>query len=268
MLDGSALTIENGNLIYAGDGMAMTLTREKPAAAEAAPIDESATMDRYMGVWTAVRVTAEDVTIPAESADMAGDTLTIHGETCDLLLSGSLIDALPCRMDGSTLLISILDGEFPATLRADGTLAFELDDMLIWYERTGDAPEAQAAAVEAPTEAPVEAPAEAPVEGMLETRFIMTDADMNGYNMTAEALGGYEYSLVFHEDGTVDFVMAGTAIPMLTWTYGKVPAGDGSETDGMIIDFSGQPLNVAFTETGLDMDYFGTMLMHFVADAQ
>lgn len=144
---------------------------------------------------------------------MGGDTLTIDGDACDLVLSGSLIDALPCRMDGSTLLISILDGEFPATLRMDGTLAFELDEMLIWYERVGDTP-AQ------PTVAPTDAPAAPEAQGggtglnaIAEIRFVMTDADMNGYSMTPEMLGGYEYSLVFHEDGTVDFVMAGTAIP-------------------------------------------------------
>ena len=275
MLDDAALAIEDGNLIYAQNGMVMTLSREKPQAAEAAPIDESATIDSFKGVWTAVRVTADGATIPAESADMGGDTLTIYGDSCDLLLSGSLIDALPCRMDGSTLLISILDGEFPATIHTDGTLAFELDEMLIWYERAGDTPARPDTPAEQPTEAPTDAPsAPAGQDGVTdltaiaEIRFIMTDADMNGYNMTPEALGGYEYSLVFHADGTVDFVMAGTAIPMLKWAYGKVPAADGSEIDGVIIDFSGQPLNVAPTDKGIDRDYFGTMQMHFAPEAQ
>lgn len=199
---------------------------------------------------------------------MGGDTLTIDDDACDLVLSGSLIDALPCRMDGSTLLISILDGEFPATIHTDGTLAFELDEMLIWYERVGDTP-AQ------PTVAPTDAPAAPEAQGggtglnaIAEIRFVMTYADMNGYSMTPEMLGGYEYSLVFHENGTVDFVMAGTAIPPLKWTYGKTPAANGSEVDGITIDFSGQPLNVAFTDKGLDMDYFGSMLMHFVPEEQ
>jgi len=271
MLDGAALAIEDGNLIYAQDGMVMTLSREKPQAAEAAPIDESATIDSFKGAWTAVRVTADGTTIPAESADMGGDTLTIYGDSCDLLLSGSLIDALPCRMDGSTLLISILDGEFPATIRADGTLAFELDDMLIWYERAGGAPAQPEVPVEAPTDAP-SAPAGqdglTDLTAIAEKRFVMTDADMNGFNMTPEALGGYEYSLVFHSDGTADFVMAGTPIPLLKWTYGKVTAADGSEADGLIIDFSGQALNVVPTDKGLDMDYFGTMQMHFAPEGQ
>ena len=275
MLDGAALTLENAHLLFAQDGMVMTLSREKPEAVEA-PIDESTTLDSYRGVWNAVRVTADSTTIPAESADMGGDTLTIYGDSCDMTLSGMTLDALPCRMDGSTLLISILDGESAATIRADGTLAFELDDMLIWYERVSDAPERLAVPAEQPTEQPTDAPTEQPTEvpatpqdgltAIAEKRFVMTDADMNGFSMTPEALGGYEYSLVFHEDGTVDFIMAGTAIPLLKWSYGKVTAADGSEADGIIIDFSGQVLNVVPTDKGLDMDYFGTMLMHFVLE--
>lgn len=76
-----------------------------------------------------------------------------------------------------------------------------------------------------------------------------------------------EYSIEFHEDGTVDFVIAGTALPTLKWAYGKVPA-NGGEIDGMIFDFSGQPLNVVPTETGFDVDYFGSMLMHFAPEAR
>ena len=278
-LDGAALAIEDNQLIYAQDGMVMTLSHEKPEAAEAAPIDESATLDSFKGMWTAVKVTADGSTIPAESADMGGDTLTIYGDSCDLLLSGSLIDALPCRMDGSALLISILGGEFPATIRTDGTLAFELDDMMIWYERAGDAPAQPKApddqATERPSEAPAEQSANSPaasqdgltdLTAIAEIRFVMSDADMNGYNMTPEALGGYEYSLVFHENGTVDFIMADMVLPTLKYAYGKVSAADGGEIDGIIIDFSGQPLNVAPTEKGLDLDYFGTMLMHFVPE--
>ena len=275
-LDGAVLTLEDDSLLYAEDGMTMTLCREKPQDAEIAPADESAALDGYRGVWTAVKVTADGATIPAEAAGMAGDTLTFYGDTCDMIVSGMPLDGLSCRMDGSAMRVSILGGESVATLRTDGTLAFELDGTLIWFERTGDAPEK----AETPAAPPVEAPAEPEVTpetdalqggqtdpaAITETRFVMTDTDMNGYNMTAEMLGGCEYSLVFHANGTVDFVMADMVLPTLKYAYGKVPAADGSEIDGIIIDFSGQPLNVAPTEKGLDLDYFGTMLMHFAPE--
>ena len=73
---------------------------------------------------------------------MAGDTLVIYGTTCDLTLHGTTLDGLSCRMDNFTLLISILNGETAVTLREDGTLSLEMSDLTLWYERTGDAPEA------------------------------------------------------------------------------------------------------------------------------
>ena len=82
------------------------------------------------------------MTLPAEAAEMAGDTLVIYGDTCDLTLQGMTLDGLSCRMDGFALLISILDGEAAVTLREDGTLCLEMSDVTLWYERTGDAPEA------------------------------------------------------------------------------------------------------------------------------
>ena len=86
--------------------------------------------------------------------------------------------------------------------------------------------------------------------------------NVQGSNMTAAMLGGYEYSVLLHEDGTVKFVMAGADIPGLTWVYGKVPT-DAGELDGVILDYYGQALYLVPTEKGFDMDYFGSMLMHF-----
>ena len=132
---------------------------------------------------------------------MAGDTLVIYGTTCDLTLHGTTLDGLSCRMDNFTLLISILNGETAVTLREDGTLSLEMSDLTLWYERTGDAPEAAAE----PTAEfnPAVTPEPAAAEIMLEKKYVMTDADVSGYNMTAAQLGNYEYSLLFHEDGTV-----------------------------------------------------------------
>ena len=132
-------------LVVSEDGMTMTLSREKPEAS-AAPIpviDESATIDDLKGVWTLARVTMDGVTLPAEAAEMAGDTLVVYGDSCDLTLQGMTLDGLTCSMDGCALLISILDGEAAATLREDGTLCLEMSDVTLWYERTGDAPEAR-----------------------------------------------------------------------------------------------------------------------------
>ena len=218
----------------------------------------------------------DGVTLPAEAAEMAGDTLVVYGDACDLTLQGMTMDGLTCSMDGYALLISILDGEAAATLREDGTLCLEMSDVTLWYERTGDAPEASVAesipevtAKPVPETTPelaaVPEPAAGGAEVMIGKKYVMTDADVNGYNMTAAQMGNFEYSILLQEDGTVTFVMAGSAIPGLTWAYGRIPTEAG-EVDGVIIDYYTQALNLAPTEKGFDMDYFGSMLMHFAPE--
>ena len=170
-------------------------------------------------------------------------------------------------MDGCALLISILDGEAAATLREDGTLCLEMSDVTLWYERTGDAPEITAEPVPEVTSEPaaMPEPAASGAEAMIGKKYVMTDADVNGYNMTAAQMGNLEYSILLQEDGTVTFVMAGSDIPGLTWAYGRIPTEAG-ETDGIVIDYYTQALNLAPTEKGFDMDYFGSMLMHFAPE--
>lgn len=270
MADGVGFALQDGMLVVSEDGMIMTLSREKPEASAASIpiIDESATIDDLKGVWTLARVMADGMTLPAEAAEMAGDTLVIYGDTCDLTLQGMTMDGLSCRMDDFTLLISILDGETAATLRDDGTLCLEMSDATFWYERTGDAPETPTAEpVPETTSEPatIPEPAASGAEVMIGKKYVMTDADVNGYNMTAAQMGDFEYSILLQEDGAVTFVMAGSDIPGLTWAYGRIPTEAG-EVDGVVIDYYTQALNLVPTEKGFDMDYFGSMLMHFVPE--
>ena len=270
MADGVGIALQEGMLVVSEDGMTMTLSREKPEAS-AAPIpviDESATIDDLKGVWTLAHVTMDGVTLAAGAAEMAGDTLVVYGDTCDLTLQGMTLDGLTCRMDGYALLISILDGESAGTLREDGTLCLEMSDVTLWYERTGDAPEAPAAEpVPETTSEPatMPEPAAGGAEVMIGKKYVMTDADVNGYNMTAAQMGNFEYSILLQEDGAVTFVMAGSDIPGLTWAYGRIPTEAG-EVDGVVIDYYTQALNLVPTEKGFDMDYFGSMLMHFAPE--
>ena len=270
MADGVGFALQDGMLVVSEGGMIMTLSREKPEASAASipVIDESATIDDLKGVWTLARVMADGMTLPAEAAEMAGDTLVIYGDTCDMTLQGMTMDGLSCRMDDFTLLISILDGEAAVTLREDGTLCLEMSDAAFWYERTGDAPEIPTAEpVPEATSEPVAIPepAASGAEVMIGKKYVMTDADVNGYNMTAAQMGDFEYSILLQEDGAVTFVMAGSDIPGLTWAYGRIPTEAG-EVDGVVIDYYTQALNLVPTEKGFDMDYFGSMLMHFVPE--
>lgn len=267
--DGVSFALQDSMLVVSEDGMTMTLSREKPEASAASipVIDESATIDDLKGVWALAHVTMDGVTLPAEAAEMAGDTLAVYGDSCDLTLQGMTLDGLTCSMDGYALLISILDGEAAATLREDGTLCLEMSDVTLWYERTGDAPEITAEPVPEATSEPaaMPEPAASGAEAMIGKKYVMTDADVNGCNMTAAQMGNLEYSILLQEDGTVTFVMAGSDIPGLTWAYGRIPTEAG-EADGIVIDYYTQALNLVPTEKGFDMDYFGSMLMHFAPE--
>ena len=267
--DGVSFALQDSMLVVSEDGMTMTLSREKPEASAASipVIDESATIDDLKGVWALAHVTMDGVTLPAEAAEMAGDTLVVYGDSCDLTLQGMTLDGLTCGMDGYALLISILDGEAAATLREDGTLCLEMSDVTLWYERTGDAPEITAEPVPESTSEPaaMPEPAASGAEAMIGKKYVMTDADVNGCNMTAAQMGNLEYSILLQEDGAVTFVMAGSDIPGLTWAYGRIPTEAG-EADGIVIDYYTQALNLAPTEKGFDMDYFGSMLMHFAPE--
>ena len=263
-------TLQDGELVLSDDGVLIRMNREKPETdVSVSAINENATIDDFIGVWTLVRVTTDGMTLPAEAAEMAGDTLTIYGDTCDLTMQGMTLDGLPCRMEGYSLLVSIIEGDASITLREDGTLILESVDIALQYERAGDTPEAPAApageATPEPTAEPAHEPAVTGAEIMLENKYVLIDADVNGYNMTAAMLGNYEYSVLLHQDGTVDFVMAGADIPGLVWTYGKVPT-DAGELDGVIIDYYGQPLYLVPTDSGFDMDYFDSMRMHFAPE--
>ena len=267
--DGVSFALQDSMLVVSEDGMTMTLSREKPEASAASipVIDESATIDDLKGVWALAHVTMDGITLPAEAAEMAGDTLVVYGDSCDLTLQGMTLDGLTCSMDGYALLISILDGEAAATLREDGTLCLEMSDVTLWYERTGDAPEITAEPVPEATSEPaaMPEPAASGAEAMIGKKYVMTDADVNGCNMTAAQMGNLEYSILLREDGTVTFVMAGSDIPGLTWAYGRIPTEAG-EADGIVIDYYTQALNLVPTEKGFDMDYFGSMLMHFAPE--
>ena len=98
----------------------------------------------------------------------------------------------------------------------------------------------------------------------LEKKYICISADVSGYTMDGSMLGG-EYSMTFHADGTMDFVMVGTSIPGLGWTQGTVQT-DAGEATAFLVDYYGSILEAVCTEEGFDMNYFDSMLMHFVPE--
>ena len=103
-------------------------------------------------------------------------------------------------------------------------------------------------------------------EACLERKYICTTADVSGFTMDASSLGS-EYSVIFHGDGTAEFILSGQVVPGLTWTMEKVETDNGEADAFVIIYFDGTPLNFVITESGFDLDFFGSMLMHLEPEA-
>ena len=51
----------------------------------------------------------------------------------------------------------------------------------------------------------------------------------------------------------------------MTWGMGQVALGL-EQVDAFVINFYGQMLNAVLTDAGFDMDYYGTMVLHFVPE--
>ena len=247
-------TAENGLLVLAEAGYVMTFSREKPDGAAAVPDTDGETQpadisDEYLGVWYGLSMEMEGDVLQFAELGMEV-TITIHaGGTAEMNMDGE-VDIAPCAMVDGALMVDTMTGTIE-----NGELLLNDEGVLLRLNR--EQPEAAAPALE-----PEPEPAATGAGIISEIKFVLTDANVQGSNMTAAMLGGYEYSVLLHEDGTVKFVMAGADIPGLTWVYGKVPT-DAGELDGVILDYYGQALYLVPTEKGFDMDYFGSMLMHF-----
>lgn len=132
---------------------------------------------------------------------------------------------------------------------AGGYMIFSQDETAQWDPSLLETPAAPAAP------AASDAPA-APAGSILtDVKYVCTSFTSAGFTMDAVNLGA-EYALVFHVSGTVDFTVAGFTAPGLACTIGA----DGSCT----IDYYGSPISCIPTDAGVDLDYFGSMTLHFV----
>ena len=253
-MQGATMTIlEDGTLCIDEDGARMFFARDDAAApagpeAPAEPVapvgDEGAA---FFGTWYGTSMEMDGSTISMADFGMTM-VLTLNADGTATMSDGEEEDASAwaisdgvASMQGATM-----------TILEDGTLCIDEDGARMFFSRDAAA---------APAEP--EAPAAPDALQRTEVRFIMDSAEVQGYTMSAEMMGGLEYSLVFHEDGTVDFVMAGTAIPGLKWTQQTIETESGA-AEAYVIDYYGNPLNAVLTDVGFDMNYFDSMLIHFI----
>ena len=268
LLEDDTLCVEEdgAKLIFTRDGTPAVSTITEPEVNE--PIGNEPVSDElsaYVGSWHACYLL---------TGGMAGDPRSDFGLDIALELNadgtGSLIfgeaeegiwyqdesgfvyfgeggdyDMPLVLLEGGFLCYGSMDGDGNAL---GGYIMFSQDPAAAWTLESESAP----------TSTEPTAGTDSSAEERLERKYICVNADVSGYTMDASLLGG-EYSMTFHANGTMDFVMVGTLIPNLSWTQGE---------GAYVIDYYGTPLEATLTEEGFDLNYFDSMLMHFTAEKE
>ena len=94
---------------------------------------------------------------------------------------------------------------------------------------------------------------DAPTFDYLNTKFVCTQFSSSGTTLDASMLGA-EYAVFFRETGTADLTLAGYTIENLPYTI--------DENVTYVINYYGAFFSCVPTETGFDVDYYGTMTLH------
>ena len=290
IVDGlSCILLDDGTLCVEEDGAKLIFVRDgattepavtepevnEPAPAEPVPDELSA----YVGSWHACYLMTGGMTGDPRSEFGLDIALELNADGTGSLIfgepeqgvwyqdengyvyfgeGGEAPDMPLSLLEDGFLCYGSMDGDGNAL---GGYILFSQDPGAVWAAEI----EAEPAATEVPfvpTE-PVAVPEGSDLE-RLERKYVCVSAEVSGYTMDASMLGG-EYSLTFHADGTVDFVMVGTSVPGLTWTQGTVMT-DAGEAEAFIVDYYGNTLEAVCTEQGFDLNYFDSMLMHFEAE--
>jgi len=280
LLDGMPLVLnDEGCLVMEEDGSRMVFTQGEVAPGEAP--SEIEQWLALMALMESVSGTEEDLSLlPEELQPFVGEWHLCYcatgGLTGDLRTYG-VTGTLVLHADGSGVLSGVADEEgfwyddegvirfgesgMPMQLLGDpempmdlflqygsemgGYMIFHQDEEAVW----------DPAMLPAATAAPA---ASAPAGGsgtlLTDTRYVCRQYTAAGMTMDADLLGA-EYALVFHES-TADMTLGGFTIENLPYSV--------TEDGRYSINYFGTLFVCTPTESGLDMDYYGTMIMHFV----
>ena len=236
---------------------------EKPKTSAPAPSDGgnagtqvSSELQAYVGTWHLCYLATGGLEGDLRSMGLTGK-LVLNADGTGVMTglsdeSGSWYDDEgQVRFGDSGMPIFLLDGGFLRYgTEMSGYMVFSQNESATW------SPAPAATPVPAPTAAPA-APA-APNGGNVErlnVKFVCKTYTSAGYTMDASMLGA-EYALVFHDNGMADFTMAGFTANNLPYTV---------TAEGVYaINYYGTMFNCTPTDAGFDMDFYGTMMMHFV----
>jgi len=192
--------------------------------------------------------------------------LSEDGSATMTFVSGAAFDMTWGEDGGKTVITS---GDWTGadlSVRSDGKLSVGYNWLV--FERVGGEPMAETGAIATGGAAAsaVSGPAfsvgaEGDMEARLNRKFVVTAYTSGGRTEDASTLD--ECSVIFYENGTCDFTIFGMQNPGLSWGLGQVAVGL-KQVDAFCINFSGLMFNAVLTDDGFDMDYYGSMMLHFV----
>lgn len=287
MADGMPLTInEEDQLVMEDMGAAMIFVRS--AGAETEELSEEEQLAALLALLGSMDWEDEPASdLPEELQGFVGIWHMVYtatgGLTGDLRTMG--VNCMLCLYDDGTGSIDFPSYEeatwyddegivrfgesgMPLTLLEDGFLQYgsTMGGYMIFSQDAEAVYTPAAAAQPTATEAPAAAPAAArtfeQLTDYLNIKFVANAYTMAGQTYDAATLG-VEYSLLFRENGTCDFIMAGMPMEGLSWGLDSVAIGL-TKVDAFSINYYGMAFNAVPTATGFDMDYYGTMTLHFV----
>jgi len=252
------------------------LAQMEGSEGETAPEVETAPEgeDPYIGVkYVLTGASINGINLSAEQLNAAGDYVIFNADgSVELCMSDRMVETLGWTRGPVTVMGAEHDGfcvDYYGTyynfgITGDG-LMLDYFGTPRFYEAEGGAAEenvAEPAATEVP--APTDEPAAgfSSYEDYMDIKFVAKTYTSFGNTLDASTLGA-EYAVTFHANGTCDFVMAGVPASGLSWGLQEVAVGL-NKTDAFVINYYGVTYNCLPTAAGFDMDFYGTMNLHFV----
>lgn len=230
-----------------GDAVTMIFRREQPGLGYTpADVTQVQSIADFNGVWSAELVELSGTMAHVDSMynqlevlfGMRAKTIAIeNGAVC---LFGREPETFVLS-DGRLIREGMMTGQ-TICLHEDGSLSYEAMGMTFYCEAMQTA--VHASADDAAREA-----------GML----TYADHLERKYLSHSEISAGLPYGVCFHADGTAELTLAGVEVSGLAW----------HEEDGMwVLAYFTTNINFTPTETGFDMDYFGSWTLPLEVEAE
>ena len=220
------------------------------------PVAVGAAGEPFLGTWHLQTLDMGGMVMNATDIGMQM-VLTFHADGTVSMYDGETTETgMWTVTDGAA---SVMD--MSLTITEDGSLCMAEDGAQLLFGRDGAAgaemseEELMLALLAMMAQTEIENTASDPTD-ILYKKYVAKQFSMSGMTMDASMLGS-EYSLYFRDDGTCDLSMSGVELPNVPWNW--------TDDTALVIDYYGVEFPIVLTETGFDMDYYGTMTLHFEA---